>query len=76
MINESFKAMFSTMSEREIYVLARHFGLGGCDAATLEEIGDELSVTRERIRQIEAKAIKKARAIAQRNGSQLLDYIN
>ena len=75
MINESFKAMFSTMSEREIYVLARRFGLGGCDTATLQEIGEELSVTRERIRQIEAKAIRKARVITSRNGSQLSDYV-
>lgn len=75
MINESFKAMFSTMSEREIYVLARRFGLGGCDSATLQEIGEELSVTRERIRQIEAKAIRKARRVALSNGSQLVDYI-
>ena len=41
MINESFKAIFSTMSEREIYVLARRFGLGGYDAATLQDIGEE-----------------------------------
>ena len=75
MINDSFKDMFSTMSEREIYVLARHFGLGGCDAATLQEIGEELSVTRERIRQIEANAIRKARLIVSRNGSQLSDYV-
>lgn len=75
MINDSFKDMFSTMSEREIYVLARRFGLGGCDAATLQEIGEELSVTRERIRQIEANAIRKARLIVSRNGSQLSDYV-
>jgi len=76
MINESFKAMFSTMSEREIYVLARRFGLGGCDVATLQEIGEEMSVTRERIRQIEAKAIRKARVTVQRSNSQLSDFVD
>ena len=76
MMNESLKAMFSSMSDRELYILARRFGLGGCDSATLQEIGEELSVTRERVRQIEAKAIKKARVIASRDGTQLSDYID
>jgi len=51
----------SKLSHRECIVIALHFGLNGNTQHTLEEIGKQLSVTRERIRQIEAKALKKLR---------------
>lgn len=47
------------LTEREIAVVKMRFGIGYENDMTLEEIGEELEVTRERIRQIEAKAIKK-----------------
>ena len=50
-----------TLSEREAKVLRLRFGLVDGRARTLEEVGKECDVTRERIRQIEAKALRKLR---------------
>ena len=49
----------STVTEREIEVLEMRFGMTDGIRRTLEEVGDRFQVTRERIRQIEAKAIRK-----------------
>ena len=51
----------STLTERERKVLELRFGLRGGEIRTLEEVGEEFQVTRERIRQIEAKALRKLR---------------
>ena len=53
--------LISTLTERERAVLTYRFGLNGCQEHTLEEVGEKYKVTRERIRQIEAKALKKLR---------------
>jgi RNA polymerase primary sigma factor len=53
--------MLSTLTPREERVLRMRFGIGERVDHTLEEIGQRLAVTRERIRQIEAKAIRKLR---------------
>ena len=59
----------STLSDREALVIRRRFGLDGGRICTLEEVGQELGVTRERIRQIEVKSIRKLkRGIARRKG--------
>ena len=50
-----------TLSEREAKVLRLRFGLDDGRARTLEEVGKEFDVTRERIRQIEAKVLRKLR---------------
>ena len=50
-----------SLSVREIRVLKMRFGIGGVDAMTLEQVGEQLGVTRERDRQIEAKALAKLR---------------
>ena len=50
-----------TLTERERKVLTLRFGLEDGHARTLEEVGQEFRVTRERIRQIEAKALRKLR---------------
>jgi len=51
----------SQLSEREAMVIAMRFGLAGNTDHTLEEVGKQLGVTRERVRQIEAKALRKLR---------------
>ena len=51
----------ATLSPREQRILRMRFGIGGAADHTLEEIGKEFGVTRERIRQIEAKALEKLR---------------
>ncbi len=52
--------MLGTLTEREQKVLTLRFGLEDGRARTLEEVGKEFNVTRERIRQIEAKALRKS----------------
>ena len=53
--------MLGTLTEREQLVLSLRFGLTDGYARTLEEVGKQFTVTRERIRQIEAKALRKLR---------------
>jgi RNA polymerase primary sigma factor len=61
MLREKITEVFSTLTERERQVLRLRFGLGGEKTRTLEEVGVILNVCRERIRQIEIKAIEKLR---------------
>ncbi|MGB9755483.1 MAG: RNA polymerase sigma factor RpoD [Desulfurella sp.] len=60
-LSEKIEAVLSTLSEREQKVLRMRFGISTGFDHTLEEVGRVLGVTRERVRQIEAKAIKKLR---------------
>ncbi len=61
LLREQLDEVLSTLTEREQKVLRLRFGLEDNRARTLEEVGKEFNVTRERIRQIEAKAIRKLR---------------
>ena len=61
LLKEQLGAVLETLSEREAKVLRLRFGLEDGRARTLEEVGKEFDVTRERIRQIEAKALRKLR---------------
>ncbi|HEV3401968.1 MAG TPA: sigma-70 family RNA polymerase sigma factor [Acidimicrobiales bacterium] len=61
MEREELRAVLATLSEREQRVLELRFGLVGDRPRTLEEVGQEFNLTRERIRQIEAKALSKLR---------------
>lgn len=54
-------AVLDTLSDREANIIRLRFGIGGKKAMTLEEVGKEYGLTRERIRQIEAKALRKLR---------------
>ena len=56
------------LSDKQCAVVERRFGLHGNEVATLEEIGNELGVTRERVRQIQIEAIKRLRQILEREG--------
>lgn len=61
LLKEQLKEVLGTLTEREQKVLTLRFGLEDGRARTLEEVGREFNVTRERIRQIEAKALRKLR---------------
>ncbi|MFI3115604.1 MAG: RNA polymerase sigma factor RpoD [Clostridia bacterium] len=61
LLREQFVDVLSTLTPREEKVLKLRFGLGDGRSRTLEEVGREFQVTRERIRQIEAKALRKLR---------------
>ena len=61
LLKEQLQEVLGTLTEREQKVLTLRFGLDDGRARTLEEVGKEFNVTRERIRQIEAKALRKLR---------------
>ncbi len=61
LLKEQLVEVLDTLTEREQKVLELRFGLGDGRARTLEEVGKDFNVTRERIRQIEAKALRKLR---------------
>ena len=61
LLKEQIDDVLSTLTRREQRVLVLRFGLEDGRSRTLEEVGQEFSVTRERIRQIEAKALRKLR---------------
>ena len=73
LLKEQVSAVLSSLTPRERRVLELRFGLQDGRARTLEEVGREFSVTRERIRQIEAKALRKLRHPAR--AGQLQDYL-
>lgn len=77
LINDSLKnditAILSILDEREQEVIRLSFGIGRNKKATLEEIGDKFNLTRERIRQIKDKALRKLRNSKKTNG--LRDYL-
>jgi RNA polymerase primary sigma factor len=61
LLKEQLNKILGTLTEREAKVLKLRFGLEDGRSRTLEEVGKEFEVTRERIRQIEAKALRKLR---------------
>lgn len=73
LLKEHVKDMLSSLTEREQKILKLRFGLEDGKSHTLEEVGQEFSVTRERIRQIEAKALAKLRK--HKDSKKLHDYI-
>ena len=60
-LKSDLQRLLGELSPRERQVLEQRFGLGGLQPHTLEQVGDDLNLTRERIRQIEAKALAKLR---------------
>jgi RNA polymerase primary sigma factor len=61
LLKDKLKAVLETLSDRERAVLEQRFGLHDGFSRTLEDVGKQFQVTRERIRQIEAKALRKMR---------------
>jgi RNA polymerase primary sigma factor len=73
LLKENIDEVLQSLNEREAKVLKMRFGLDGYRAMTLEEVGREFKVTRERIRQIEAKALRKLKHPSRRK--KLHDYL-
>lgn len=73
LLRESIEEVLGSLDEREMKVLSLRFGLMGETPKTLEEVGKIFNVTRERIRQIEAKALRKLRHPSRRK--KLQDYL-
>ncbi|MFC0266622.1 RNA polymerase sigma factor RpoS [Kushneria aurantia] len=59
------------LSEKQMEVVVRRFGLRGHEAATLEQVGEEIGLTRERVRQIQVEALKKLRRMLEKQGLSL-----
>jgi len=73
LLKEQVKDLLGSLSEREQKILRLRFGLEDGKNHTLEEVGQEFSVTRERIRQIEAKALAKLKK--HKDSKKLMDYL-
>ena len=74
MLNEQLEGVLETLTPREEKVLRLRFGLDDGRSRTLEDVGQEFGVTRERIRQIEAKALRKLRHPSR--SRKLKDYLD
>lgn len=73
LLKEQVQSVLSTLSEREQKIIKMRFGLETGKSHTLEEVGQEFAVTRERIRQIEAKALAKLRK--HKDAKKLYEYL-
>ncbi|MFA5678963.1 MAG: RNA polymerase sigma factor RpoS [Pseudomonas sp.] len=67
-INISIDNWLSELSEKQREVVTRRFGLRGHESSTLEEVGREIGLTRERVRQIQVEALKRLRDIFEQHG--------
>ena len=74
LLKEQVREILSTLSDRERKILEMRFGLNGTKSHTLEEVGLEVAVTRERIRQIEAKALMKLKK--HKDSKKLHEYLD
>jgi RNA polymerase primary sigma factor len=75
-VEERMSSLLETLPEREQEIVCLRFGLRGRDSHTLEEIGAILKLSRERVRQIEARALKRLRNILLARGQKLEDLIS
>ena len=73
LLKEQVQSVLGTLSEREQKIITMRFGLDNTKSHTLEEVGQEFAVTRERIRQIEAKALAKLRK--HKDAKKLYEYL-
>jgi len=72
--DEQLKSLLGQLDEKERLIIERRFGLGAREPQTLAEIGTDLNLSRERIRQIEERALGKLRR--SQRAKQLLGYLN
>jgi len=74
MLKQQVRSLLANLSDREREVLEMRFGFRDGRSHTLEEVGSSFGVTRERVRQIEAKALRKLRH--PNHSRRLRDYLN
>lgn len=67
-LTSSVEACLSELSDKQREVISRRFGLRGYDVSTLEDVGKEIGLTRERVRQIQVEALKRLRDILKKQG--------
>ncbi|GIZ11371.1 RNA polymerase sigma factor RpoS [Pseudomonas sp. NCCP-436] len=67
-LSQSIDQWLSDLTEKQREVVVRRFGLRGHESCTLEEVGQEIGLTRERVRQIQVEALKRLREIFEKNG--------
>jgi RNA polymerase nonessential primary-like sigma factor len=67
-IKESIEDWLDELTEKQCEVVSRRFGLRGYESSTLEEVGREIGLTRERVRQIQVEALRRLRTIMETNG--------
>lgn len=67
-LSNSIDQWLSDLTEKQREVVVRRFGLRGHESSTLEEVGREIGLTRERVRQIQVEALKRLREIMEKNG--------
>ncbi|HEX9625624.1 MAG TPA: RNA polymerase sigma factor RpoS [Acidiferrobacterales bacterium] len=65
---EQIQAVLHELNDKQREVLERRFGLNGRKSATLEEVGADIGVTRERVRQIQVEALRRLRVLMEKNG--------
>jgi RNA polymerase nonessential primary-like sigma factor len=67
-MNNSIDGWLTELTEKQREVLCRRFGLRGHEISTLEQVGREIGLTRERVRQIQVEALKRLRDIMRAEG--------
>ena len=67
-LNEKLDLWLDQLNDKQRIVVKRRFGLGGQEKATLEQVGNEIGVTRERVRQIQIDALRRLRKILESEG--------
>lgn len=67
-LNEKLEQWLDQLNDKQRIVVKRRFGLGGMEKATLEQVGNEIGVTRERVRQIQIDALRRLRNILETEG--------
>lgn len=75
-LKESIDAWLSELSEKQREVVVRRFGLRGYQTNTLEEVGAEIGLTRERVRQIQVEALRRMRDIMEKHGLSALSVFS
>ena len=67
-VDDCIQDWLGVLTKKQREIISRRFGLGGYNSATLEEIGNDVGITRERVRQIQIEALGKLRTVLQKQG--------